>query len=293
MNVINGNEIAAQIIEELRVKVASSAVKPQVLFIRVGEDPASISYVRKKQKTAEQIGIQSRLQVLPESISFDELASVITIANEDKSINGILVQAPLPSHIDEKKIFNLVCPTKDVDGFNATNLGKLCQEVDDGFISCTPAGIVEIVSRSKIPTEGKNVVVLGRSLIVGKPAGMLMLKKGLPGNATVTFCHSRTSNLEEFTRKADIIIAAIGKPKFLKAEMISKGVTVIDVGINRIADNEKKSGFRLVGDVDYDNVMPLCSAITPVPGGVGPMTVAMLMSNTVKALELSQKQSNS
>ena len=167
----------------------------------MGEDPASISYVRKKQKTAEQIGIQSRLQVLPESISFDELASVIAIANEDKSINGILVQAPLPSHIDEKKIFNLVCPTKDVDGFNATNLGKLCQEVDRQIHSCTPAGIVEIVSRSKIPTEGKNVVVLGRSLIVGKPAGMLMLKKGLPGNATVTFCHSRTSNLEDLPEK--------------------------------------------------------------------------------------------
>jgi methylenetetrahydrofolate dehydrogenase (NADP+)/methenyltetrahydrofolate cyclohydrolase len=253
----------------------------------VGEDPASVSYVRKKQRTAEKIGITSELLVLPDSISQAALIEKIEQSNKNPDIHGILIQAPLPSHIDERDIFNHVLPRKDVDGFNATNLGMLCQEREDCFSSCTPAGIIEILKRENIDTEGKHVVVLGRSLIVGKPVGMLMLRKGFPGNSTVTFCHSRTPNLPEFTQKADILIAAIGKPEFVTKDMVKKGATVIDVGINRVADQSKKSGYRLVGDVNFEEVAPLCRAITPVPGGVGPMTVAMLMTNTVKAFELS------
>ena len=288
MKIIDGNKIAENIIEELTDKVQGfTKAKPTVLFIRVGEDPASVSYVRKKQRTAEKIGITSELLVLPDSISQAALIEKIERSNKNPDIHGILIQAPLPSHIDERDIFNHVLPRKDVDGFNATNLGMLCQEREDCFSSCTPAGIIEILKRENIDTEGKHVVVLGRSLIVGKPVGMLMLRKGFPGNSTVTFCHSRTPNLPEFTQKADILIAAIGKPEFVTKDMVKKGATVIDVGINRVADQSKKSGYRLVGDVNFEEVAPLCRAITPVPGGVGPMTVAMLMTNTVKAFELS------
>jgi methylenetetrahydrofolate dehydrogenase (NADP+)/methenyltetrahydrofolate cyclohydrolase len=288
MKIIDGNKIAENIIEELTDKVHGfTKAKPTVLFIRVGEDPASVSYVRKKQRTAEKIGITSELLVLPDSISQAALIEKIEQSNKNPDIHGILIQAPLPSHIDERDIFNHVLPRKDVDGFNATNLGMLCQEREDCFSSCTPAGIIEILKRENIDTEGKHVVVLGRSLIVGKPVGMLMLRKGFPGNSTVTFCHSRTPNLPEFTQKADILIAAIGKPEFVTKDMVKKGATVIDVGINRVADQSKKSGYRLVGDVNFEEVAPLCRAITPVPGGVGPMTVAMLMTNTVKAFELS------
>ena len=288
MKIIDGNKIAENIIEELTDKVQGfTKAKPTVLFIRVGEDPASVSYVRKKQRTAEKIGITSELLVLPDSISQAALIEKIEQANKNPDIHGILIQAPLPSHIDERDIFNHVLSRKDVDGFNATNLGMLCQEREDCFSSCTPAGIIEILKRENIDTEGKHVVVLGRSLIVGKPVGMLMLRKGFPGNSTVTFCHSRTPNLPEFTQKADILIAAIGKPEFVTKDMVKKGATVIDVGINRVADQSKKSGYRLVGDVNFEEVAPLCNAITPVPGGVGPMTVAMLMTNTVKAFELS------
>ena len=292
MRIIDGNTISEEILNELKAKVKSfTDTRPSVLFIRVGEDPASISYVRKKQKIAEKIGIISRLLVLPDSISQGDLIREIGQANADDSVHGILVQAPLPHQMDEREVFNSVNPLKDVDGFNATNLGKLCQEVEDGFISCTPAGILELLKRSRIETDGKHVVILGRSLIVGKPAGMLMLRKGFPGNSTVTFCHSRTSNLPDLTRRADILIAAIGKPNFVEPEMVSDGVSVIDVGINRIPDSKKKSGFRLVGDVDFDRVAPICSSITPVPGGVGPMTVAMLMRNTIKAFETSVSMS--
>ncbi|MDG0963566.1 MAG: bifunctional methylenetetrahydrofolate dehydrogenase/methenyltetrahydrofolate cyclohydrolase FolD [Opitutales bacterium] len=286
MDLINGNEIAQEIIEELKLEVSAiQGGKPCVVFIRVGEDPASISYVSKKEKTAEKIGIESRLQLYPNSISQDELLEEISLLNNNEEVHGILVQAPLPDHIDERTIFNHVSPSKDVDGFNAFNLGKLCQEQKDAFISCTPAGIIELIRRKNITTEGKHVVVLGRSLIVGKPAGMLFLRKGFPGNATVTFCHSRTPDLEKHTRRADIIIAAIGKPQFVTKEMVKEGATIIDVGINRIEDSNKKSGFRLVGDVDFEQVAPKTQFITPVPGGVGPMTVAMLMKNTVQAFK--------
>ena len=288
MELIDGNEIASSIIDELSKTVATfTNGSPCVAFIRVGEDPASVSYVRKKEKTAEKIGIESKLLVFPDTISQEDLLLEIETLNGNPDIHGILVQAPLPRHMDDRLVFNSVSPTKDVDGFNATNLGKLCQEDPDAFISCTPAGILELIARKGIKTEGKRVVVLGRSLIVGKPVGMLFLQKGSPGNATVTYCHSRTPDLSRHTLEADILIAAIGKPHFVTSDMVSLGATVIDVGINRIPDETKKSGFRLVGDVDFETVAPKASFITPVPGGVGPMTVAMLMANTVKAFELS------
>lgn len=288
MELIDGNEIASAIVEELTELVSGFGKnKPCVAFVRVGEDPASVSYVRKKEKTAGQIGIESKLLVFPETISQEGLLQEIDVLNRDPGIHGILVQAPLPDHIDDRTVFNHVSPAKDVDGFNATNLGKLCQEDGDAFVSCTPAGIIELIRRKGIETEGKRVVVLGRSLIVGKPVGMLFLGKGSPGNATVTYCHSRTPDLKKHTLNADILIAAIGRPHFVSEDMVRTGATVIDVGINRIPDDTRKSGYRLVGDVDFEKVAPKTSYITPVPGGVGPMTVAMLMANTVKAYEKS------
>ncbi|MEO0510617.1 MAG: bifunctional methylenetetrahydrofolate dehydrogenase/methenyltetrahydrofolate cyclohydrolase FolD [Verrucomicrobiota bacterium] len=289
MELIDGNAIAESIIEELTTEVAQlPGNKPVVAFIRVGDDPASISYVRKKQKTAERIGIESRLHLLPEEVSKDELFAQIDTLNADPDVNGILVQAPLPNHIDETATFNRVDPAKDVDGFNTLSIGKLCQEDPSGFVACTPAGIVELIQRSGIETDGKHVVVLGRSQIVGKPAALLMMRKGIPGNATVTVCHSRTQNLAEITQQADVLIAAIGRPNFVTADMVKDGVAVIDVGINRVEDASKKRGYRLVGDVEFDAVASKASHITPVPGGVGPMTVAMLMSNTVRAYKATQ-----
>lgn len=288
MEVIDGNAVASDLLEELANKVkAFGNQKPCVVFIRLGEDPASVSYVRKKERTAAKIGIESRLLVFPESLSENELLDKISELNQDSSVHGILVQAPLPSHMDDRKVFNHVSHLKDVDGFNATNLGLLCQENQDAFASCTPAGILELLKRTNVDTTGKHVVVLGRSLIVGKPVGMLLLQKSVPGNATVTYCHSRTPDLANHTRQADILIAAIGKPQFVNKSMVKPGTIVIDVGINRIPDESRKSGFRLVGDVNFEEVAPVCSLITPVPGGVGPMTVAMLMKNTVKAFQQS------
>lgn len=290
MEIIDGNEIASSVLRGLTDRISTfGEKKPCVTFIRVGDDPASISYLRKKEKTANEVGILSQLKVFPVEMSQEDLLSEIDKLNSDPEVHGILVQAPLPEHMDERTVFNRVHPSKDVDGFNATNLGKLCQEQEDAFISCTPAGIVEIIKRTGIETDGKHVVVLGRSLIVGKPAGMLFLRKGFPGNATVTFCHSRTANLKDFVKRADLIIAAIGKALFVQADMVKEGAVIIDVGINRISDETKKSGYRLVGDVDFEKVAPKTSYITPVPGGVGPMTVAMLMSNTVKASEQARK----
>lgn len=288
MQLINGNAIADTIIEELKIEVrALPKQKPVIAFIRVGEDPASISYVRKKEKTAAKIGIESRTYILSENISQEELFDQVDALNADSEVNGILVQAPLPKHINETATFNRVLPGKDVDGFNTVNIGKLCQEDASGFVACTPAGIVQLIKRSGIETEGKHVVVLGRSQIVGKPAALLMIQKACPGNATVTVCHSRTSDLESITRQADVLIAAIGRPNFVTGAMVKKGVTVIDVGINRIEDSSKKNGYRLVGDVNFEEVAPRTAHITPVPGGVGPMTVAMLMHNTLRAFKQS------
>jgi len=289
MQLIDGNAIAESIIEELTAEVGQlPGKKPVIAVVRVGEDPASVSYVRKKQKTAERIGIGSRLHILAEDISQEALFETIDALNADPEVNGILVQAPLPRHIDETETFNRVLPGKDVDGFNTLNIGKLCQEDRSGFVACTPAGIVELIERSGIETEGKHVVVLGCSQIVGKPAALLMMRKALPGNATVTVCHSRTQDLPGVTRQADVLIAAIGRANFVTGDMVKDGVAVIDVGINRVDDASRKRGYRLVGDVEFDAVAPKASHITPVPGGVGPMTVAMLMHNTLRAFKAAQ-----
>jgi len=287
MEAIDGNRIAAEIIAELKAEVSAIVGrKPCIALVRVGDDPASVSYVKKKGQTAAEIGIESRVLLPPVSIRQEELETLVDALNTDPAIDGILVQSPLPKGLDEHAIFRRIAPEKDVDGFNPLNLGKLAQEDESGFSACTPAGIMELLARSKVDLGGKHVVVLGRSLIVGKPAALLALQKKAGANATVTICHSRTTDLPSITRQADVLIAAIGRPEFVKASMVKPGVVVVDVGINRVPDASKKSGYRLVGDVDFAGVSPLASKITPVPGGVGPMTVAMLMRNTVKAYRL-------
>lgn len=264
--------------------------KPCIALVRVGEDPASVSYVKKKGKTAAEIGVTSRIILPPVSVSQAELFGLIDELNRDPLVDGILVQSPLPKHIEEVAVFRRVAPEKDVDGFNTLNLGKVAQEDETGFVACTPAGIMELLARSSVDLKGKHVVVLGRSLIVGKPIALLVLQKKAGANATVTICHSATTNLPAITRQADVLIAAIGRAEFVTAEMVKPGAVVIDVGINRVPDPTRKTGYRLVGDVQFDKVAPLCSKITPVPGGVGPMTVAMLMKNTVKAFRQGHPQ---
>lgn len=284
MELIDGNQIAADIVAELKAQVATfTGRKPCIALVRVGEDPASVSYVKKKEKTSADIGITSRLIFPPVTITQDELFALIDGLNEDASVDGILVQSPLPKHINEVAVFRRIAAHKDVDGFHTLNLGKLAQEDPTGFVACTPAGIMELLKRSSVKLSGKHVVVLGRSLIVGKPAALLAMQRGEWANATVTVCHSQTANLPALTRQADVLIAAIGKAEFVTADMVKPGAVVIDVGVNRVPDATKKTGFRLTGDVHFPTVSPLCSKITPVPGGVGPMTVAMLMANTVKA----------
>ncbi|MBR6388810.1 MAG: bifunctional methylenetetrahydrofolate dehydrogenase/methenyltetrahydrofolate cyclohydrolase FolD [Opitutales bacterium] len=281
-NLIDGNKISEEIHAELAAKLANiSGRKPCVALVRVGDDPASVSYVAKKSKVAAKIGIESRLNILPESTTQAELDALIDKLNADETVDAILVQAPLPKHLNEQATFNRVSAAKDVDGFSFANLGKLCQEDKSAFVACTPAGIMELIKRSGVETKGKRAVVVGRSLIVGKPLALLLMQKGI--DATATVCHSRSENLKEICREADILIAAVGRPKTITADMVKDGACVIDVGINRIPCAEKKSGYRLVGDVDFENVAPKCTKITPVPGGVGPMTVAMLMANTVKS----------
>lgn len=284
MQLIDGNQIAATLIAELKAEVAAlPGRKPCLALVRVGDDPASISYVRKKEKTAAEIGVTSRVILPPVTVTQAELFSLIDELNADPAVDGILVQSPLPKSIDEVAVFRRVAPEKDVDGFNTINLGKVAQEDDTGFVACTPAGIMELLARSGVDLKGRHVVVLGRSLIVGKPVALLALQKRAGANGTVTICHSATANLPAITRQADVLIAAIGRPEFVTADMIKPGAVVIDVGINRVADPTRKTGYRLVGDVAFETVAPLCRQITPVPGGVGPMTVAMLMRNTVKA----------
>lgn len=287
MHLIDGNQIATALIAELKAEVATfTGRKPCLTLVRVGEDPASVSYVTKKEKTAAEIGVTSRIILPPVTITQAELFALIDGLNADPTVDGILVQSPLPKHLDEVAVFRRVSPDKDVDGFNTLNLGKVAQEDDTGFVSCTPAGIMELLARSGTDLKGKHVVVLGRSLIVGKPIALLALQKRAGANGTVTICHSGTTNLAALTRQADVLIAAIGRPEFVTADMVKPGAVVIDVGINRVPDATKKTGYRLTGDVHFPSVAPLCAKITPVPGGVGPMTVAMLMKNTVKAFHL-------
>ena len=284
MELIDGNKIAADIIAELKTQVAAlPGRKPCIALVRVGEDPASVSYVTKKVKMSAEIGIESRLILPPVTITQEELFALVDGLNADPTVDGILVQSPLPKGMNEVAVFRRISAAKDVDGFHVLNLGKLAQEDNTGFTACTPAGIMELLKRSGVTLAGKHVVVLGRSLIVGKPVALLAMSRAAWANATVTVCHSQTTNLPAITRQADILIAAIGKAEFVTADMVKPGAVVIDVGMNRVADATKKSGFRLTGDVHFPTVSPLCSKITPVPGGVGPMTVAMLMANTVKA----------
>ncbi|MCH5269809.1 MAG: bifunctional methylenetetrahydrofolate dehydrogenase/methenyltetrahydrofolate cyclohydrolase FolD [Lachnospiraceae bacterium] len=277
---IDGKAISAQIKEELKEKV--SALKAQgrettLAVIQVGNDPASTVYVGNKKKACEYIGIRSLAYELPEETGEEELLNLISELNARKDVNGILVQLPLPGHIDEDKVIKSIAPSKDVDGFHPQNVGALCIG-EPGFVSCTPAGIIQLLKRSGITIEGKECVVVGRSNIVGKPMALLLLRE----NGTVTVAHSRTRNLKEITKRADILVAAVGKPKMITREYIKEGAVVIDVGIHRM-DNKK-----LCGDVDYEDVEPICSAITPVPGGVGPMTIAMLMHNCVESLNLQE-----
>jgi len=284
MELIDGNRIAADIIAELKAKVAAlKGRKPCLALVRVGDDPASVSYVRKKEQTAAEIGVEGRVILPPISTTQEELFALIDQLNADSNVDGILVQSPLPPHIDELAVFRRVAPEKDVDGFNTLNLGKVAQEDPSGFVACTPAGIMELLARSGVDLKGKHVVVLGRSLIVGKPVALLALQKRAGANGTVTICHSATRDLPAITRLADVLIAAIGRPEFVTTDMVKPGAVVIDVGINRVPDPSRKTGYRLTGDVAFSQVAPLCSRITPVPGGVGPMTVAMLMRNTVEA----------
>jgi methylenetetrahydrofolate dehydrogenase (NADP+) / methenyltetrahydrofolate cyclohydrolase len=284
MELIDGNAIAASLIAEIKIAVAVlPGRKPCIALVRVGEDPASVSYVRKKEKTAAEIGLESRIILPPETVTQAALEKLIDDLNADPSVDGILVQSPLPKHLDERSVFRRIAPEKDVDGFHPLNLGKIAQEDPSGFVACTPAGIMELLARSGVDLAGKHVVVLGRSLIVGKPAALLALQKKAGANATVTICHSGTRDLPTLTRQADVLIAAIGRAEFVTADMVKPGAVVIDVGINRVSDPSKKNGYRLTGDVHFPSVAPLAGKITPVPGGVGPMTVALLMQNTLKA----------
>lgn len=286
MILLDGKKTSADIKEEIALEVTELKDKghktPHLAAIIVGNDGASITYVNAKVKACERVGFESTLIRLSEDISEEDLLNEIAVLNVDNDIDGFIVQLPLPKHIDEQKVIMAVHPDKDVDGFHPTNVGKMALNLPT-FISATPFGILELLERYNVETSGKHVVVLGRSHIVGSPMSILLSQKRKVGNATVTMCHSRTKNLKEITLQADIIIAAIGIPEFVKADMVKDNVTVIDVGITRIADSSKKRGFRLIGDVAFDEVAAKSDFITPVPGGVGPMTIAMLLKNTLLA----------
>ena len=285
-NLIDGRAIADQIHEETRRHIATLKEQggpPGLAFVRVGEDPASRVYVGMKEKACERLGVQSQTHVLPEDATEKELLKLIGELNADPSVHGILVQAPLPEQINEATIFASVSPNKDVDGFHPLNVGKLLLGDTDGFAPCTPAGIHELLIRSGVQIGGAEVVILGRGNIVGKPMAAILCQKRDHANATVSLCHSQTKDIHEHCQKADILIAAMGVPEFVKADMVKPGAVVIDVGVNRVPDPTSKNGNRLVGDVDFAAVQPITSQITPNPGGVGPMTIAMLLRNTVRA----------
>ncbi len=286
MQLIEGTKVAASVLEECQRDIAALAAqgkKPGLAVVLVGDDPASRAYVRSKDKKCRELGLHSVKHELPATTTQAELLALVAELNADPAIHGILVQSPPPPHIDESAVVNAIDPRKDVDGFHPVNVAKLALEDPSGFVPCTPAGCVRLLQAAGVPIEGAHVVVLGRSMIVGKPVALLLMSKGPGGNATVTVAHSRTRDLASLTRTADILIAAIGKPNFVKAGMVKEGAVVIDVGINRVEDPGSAKGYKIVGDVDFEAVAPKCRAITPVPGGVGPMTIAMLMASTVKA----------
>ena len=286
MKIIDGKSISEKVLEECRVdveKLKDQGLKPGLAVVLVGKDPASKAYVGSKARACIKLGLHSLKIELPESTSQEELIEVINKLNNDSEIHGILVQSPLPDHIDESSVVLAIDPDKDVDGFHPENVAKLVLEDTSGFVPCTPLGCHRLLAEYSIDTNGANVVIVGRSMIVGKPMALLLMAKGPLGNATVTVAHSRTKDLEKICKEADILIAAVGRPKFLGIEHVKEGAVVIDVGINRVEDSSSSKGYRIVGDVDFEGVAESCSAITPVPGGVGPMTIAMLISNTIKA----------
>ncbi|MCO7185768.1 bifunctional methylenetetrahydrofolate dehydrogenase/methenyltetrahydrofolate cyclohydrolase FolD [Tenacibaculum sp. XPcli2-G] len=293
MILLDGKKTSADIKEEIALEVAALKANdkktPHLAAVIVGNDGASLTYVNAKVKACERVGFESTLLRLPEETTEEELLNEIAILNIDNDIDGFIVQLPLPDHIDEQKVLMAVNPDKDVDGFHPMNVGKLALNLPT-YISATPFGILELLDRYNIETSGKDVVVIGRSHIVGSPMSILLSQKRKVGNATVTLTHSRTKDLKEVTKRADIIIAAIGIPEFLKGDMVKDDVVIIDVGITRVADPSKKRGFRLVGDVAFNEVAEKASHITPVPGGVGPMTIAMLLKNTLLACERRQEK---
>ncbi len=284
--IIDGKQIAAEIRAEMKQEVAElkekHGVTPGLAVVLVGEDPASVVYVRNKKRGCEELGINSFEHKLDATATEEEVLGIVEKLNQDDAVHGILVQLPLPKQISESKILNTILPEKDVDGFHPVNVGKMLIG-EPAFLPCTPHGIQELLLRSGSSPEGKHVVIVGRSNIVGKPVAAILMQKKDGANATVTVCHSRTKNLTEITKQADILIAAIGRAKMITADMVSDGVVVIDVGVNRVDDPTAKRGYRLVGDVDFDGVKEKAGAITPVPGGVGPMTITMLLINTIVA----------
>ena len=286
MQLIKGTEVAEKVLAECRRDIAELAAQgktPGLAVVLVGDDPASRAYVRSKDKKCKELGLHSVKHELPASTTQEELLAVVRQLNNDPAIHGILVQSPPPKHIDEAAIVRAIDPAKDVDGFHPLNVAKLALEDPSGFVPCTPLGCQRLLIEAGIETDGAHAVVVGRSMIVGKPMALLLMAKGKGANATVTVAHSRTRDLAAITRQADILIAAIGRPDFIRAEHVKESAVVIDVGINRVEDLIADKGYRLVGDVAFNEVAPKCKAITPVPGGVGPMTIAMLMANTIKA----------
>ena len=292
MELLDGKETAriikVEIAQQVKARKAEGKKIPHLAAILVGTDGGSMTYVANKLKSCEECGFESTLMRYDDSVSEEVLLNKVKQLNEDKSIDGFIVQLPLPAHIDEMKITLAIDPQKDVDGFHPMNLGKMALNLP-GFVSATPSGIIELIRRNKLETAGKNCVIIGRSNIVGMPLSIMLSQNTEPGNCTVTLAHSQTSNLKEICLTADIIIAALGQPNFVTADMVKDGAVVIDVGTTRVQDSTKVSGWKLVGDVKFDEVAPKCSYISPVPGGVGPMTIASLMMNTLKAMDLKGK----
>jgi len=276
--------IEAELTAAVNARLARGLKRPHLAAVLVGDNPASRAYVGHKVKACARVGFESTLVEKPADISQEDLMNVVAELNEDSSIDGFIVQLPLPDHIDDQAVLEAVSPEKDVDGFHPVNAGKMSLDLPC-FLPATPMGMISLLERAGIDTQGKHAVILGRSSIVGTPMALLLRRNGAPGNCTVTVCHSRTKDLAEHTRRADILVAAIGRAHFVTADMVKEGAVVLDVGINRIPDASKKSGHRLTGDVDFDAVAPKCSWITPVPGGVGPMTIASLMQNTLQACQ--------
>lgn len=291
-NLIDGRAVAGQIQGELTQRISAlkgRGIQPGLAFVRVGEDPASKVYVGRKEKACAELGIFSETKVLSEQTSEADLLALLAKLNADARLHGILVQAPLPKHIRQEVVYATVSPTKDVDGFHPVNVGKLMLGDDTGFRPCTPAGVRELLVRAGVKIDGAEAVILGRGNIVGKPMAAMLCQKGKAANATVTICHSATRDIKAHCRRADILIAAMGVAEFVKADMVKPGAVVMDVGVNRVPDATTKTGSRLVGDVDFAAVQPIAGRITPNPGGVGPMTIAMLMQNTVRAAEMAMK----